>query len=213
MKKLFILGLLCLFCFTACNHESNLSQSDNTEISENEDTPQNNDLSNVEPSITLSEEKEENNGFDFETYLNSNDIISITQVSLGDEGDKYCSVYEFLYKSDECKVVGFISIPNECIEKKIPYPCMIYNRGGNRDFASKRSAINWADEINIPVLIFHSKYDARVAFSQSQRMANTLKKSGKDYTFITHDDGKHASLHKEDWETIRNWLNGEKEKQ
>ena len=65
----------------------------------------------------------------------------------------------------------------------------------------KRSAICWADEIGVPVLIFHSKQDARVSFSQAEAMNEKLK----DSTFITYDDDVHGS-HREDVSVIRDWL-------
>lgn len=71
-----------------------------------------------------------------------------------------------------------------------------------------RSAVCWADEINVPVLIIHSKGDTRVPYEQAQTMANALQKAGKDCTLITYDDDVHGS-HVEDLEIRRRWLNGE----
>ena len=75
-----------------------------------------------------------------------------------------------------------------------------------------RSAICWADEIDVPVLIFHSKGDARVSYEQAKAMASALHEAGKDCTFITYDDNVHGG-HKEDFEIIQSWLNGEDVKQ
>lgn len=68
----------------------------------------------------------------------------------------------------------------------------------------KRSAICWADEIRIPVLIIHGKLDERVSYSQAEALYEKLKDS-TDCTFISHDDDVHGS-HPEDFVTIREWL-------
>ncbi len=339
LKKLCLFGVsLFSICFTACNQQPNLAAPDVAVVSEIPNTLESDDIIN-EKSIVL-EEKKDIDGFDFNSYLYRDDIISIEQVSLDKEGNNYCTAYRFRYRSDECEVAGFISIPNECIEKKIPYPCMIYNRGGNRIYGSitkqdeqtlaaysyyykhvviasqyrgggggstgkdefggddlndvikvidiaeemdfidinnlymiggsrggmmsymaarkdnrikqliiisgiadltstyneridmkgllneliggspeelpkeyeARSAVCWADEIDVPVLIFHSKGDARVSYEQAQAMVNALYEAGKDCTFITYDDDLHGS-HNEDLEIIQRWLNGEDVKQ
>jgi dipeptidyl aminopeptidase/acylaminoacyl peptidase len=303
--------------------------------SESTNTSEKDDVLNEDYKVSVDEEKKELDSFDFNSYLDRDDIISMEQIPLVDEADKHCTAYKFLYKSDEYEVAGFISIPNECIEKKVPYPCMIYNRGGNRDYGSitkqdvqglayysyyydrvviasqyrggwgstgkdefggedlndviklidlaekmdfididdlfvigasrggmmsymaariddrikkliiisgvadltstynertdmkrllieliggspqelpqeyeARSAVCWADEINVPVLIFHSKGDDRVSYEQAQAMVNALQEAGKDCTFITYDDDIHGH-HKEDFDIILRWLDGE----
>lgn len=339
-KKLYLLGVLLFsFCFTACNQQSNLSIPETAVVSESPNTSEKDDILNEESKVSMEKREKEIDSFDFNSYLYRDDIISIEQVPLVEEIDKLCTAYKFLYKSGECEVAGFISIPNECIEKKIPYPCMIYNRGGNRGYGSitkrdeqalasysyyykrvviasqyrggkgstgkdefggddlndviklidlaeemdfididdlcmmggsrggmmsymaarkdnrikkliiisgvsdlsstynerndmkqllneliggspqelskeyeARSAVCWADEINVPVLIFHSKGDARVSYEQAKAMVNALHEAGKDCTFITYDDNLHGSR-KEDLEISLRWLNGEDVKQ
>ncbi|MBQ3265845.1 MAG: S9 family peptidase [Ruminococcus sp.] len=68
----------------------------------------------------------------------------------------------------------------------------------------KRSAVYWADEINIPVLIIHSKLDQQVPFEQAEEMVEKLK-DHTDCTFITHEDDVHGP-HNEDIAIINNWL-------
>ncbi|MBQ6153353.1 MAG: prolyl oligopeptidase family serine peptidase [Ruminococcus sp.] len=75
---------------------------------------------------------------------------------------------------------------------------------GNPAEYEKRSAICWADEIRIPVLIIHSKLDEQVSFSQAEAMYEKLKDT-TDCTFITHDDNVHG-IHHEDFQTILEWL-------
>ena len=68
----------------------------------------------------------------------------------------------------------------------------------------KRSAVCWADEINIPVLIVHSKGDERVPFEQAQKMYDLLK-DHTDCTFISHDDDLHG-IHEDDIPKVIEWL-------
>ena len=68
----------------------------------------------------------------------------------------------------------------------------------------KRSAVYWADEINIPVLIIHSKGDEKVSFEQAQKMYELLK-DHTDCTFITHDDDLHG-IHEDDIPKVIEWL-------
>lgn len=68
----------------------------------------------------------------------------------------------------------------------------------------KRSALYWADEINIPVLLIHSKGDSKVPFAQVEKMYEKLK-DHTDCTFIVHDDDLH-DLHEEDIPKIVEWL-------
>ena len=69
----------------------------------------------------------------------------------------------------------------------------------------RRSAVYWADEIKIPVLIIHSKGDSRANFeTQAQIIADKLKDS-TDCTFITYEDDIHG-FHEEDMSIIKEWL-------
>ena len=69
----------------------------------------------------------------------------------------------------------------------------------------KRSAVYWAEEIKVPVLMFHAKLDKQVSFSQTKNLYAKLKES-TDCTFITYDDDSHAEVKPEDYKTIRDWL-------
>ncbi len=68
----------------------------------------------------------------------------------------------------------------------------------------KRSAIYWADEIKVPVLIIHSKQDQKVAYSQAEAMYSKLK-SKTDCKFIPYDDDVHG-IHKQDFKAVNEWL-------
>ena len=72
----------------------------------------------------------------------------------------------------------------------------------------KRSAVYWADEIKIPVLMFHAKQDKQVPYSQAENLYEKLK-DNTDCTLITYDDDSHAEIKPEDYKTIRDWLNQE----
>ncbi|MGN0470528.1 MAG: alpha/beta hydrolase family protein [Acutalibacteraceae bacterium] len=70
----------------------------------------------------------------------------------------------------------------------------------------KRSAICWADEIDVPVLMIHSKYDKQVSFVQAEALNDKFKENGTECTFIKCDDDVHG-LHSEDEKVIFEWLN------
>ena len=70
----------------------------------------------------------------------------------------------------------------------------------------KRSAVCWADQIKIPILIIHSKGDKRVHFeTQAQAIYDKLKDS-TDCTFITYEDDMHGFHQDQDPAVIREWL-------
>ena len=73
------------------------------------------------------------------------------------------------------------------------------------DEYKKRSAICWADEIKVPVLMIHSKLDEMVSYSQAESLNAEFEKNNLDCTFITYDDDIHG-LHNEDAEKINNWI-------
>lgn len=70
----------------------------------------------------------------------------------------------------------------------------------------KRSATYWADQIDTPLLIFHTEADDRVSIAQAEQLAAKLKAAGKEYQFISDGAGGHGELSKEDVEKIRQWL-------
>ncbi len=70
----------------------------------------------------------------------------------------------------------------------------------------KRSAVYWADEIKVPVLMFHAKQDKLVPYSQAENLYTKLKEN-TECTLITYDDDSHAEVRQEDYQTIRDWLN------
>jgi len=267
------------------------------------------------------------NSWNVEDYVALEDIISISEI----EKDNVDGVltYKMKYKSDDCEVIAFLSIPEGCLDRKEPQPCVIHNRGGNRSFGAgspqqtarisymlgkivfasqyrgvnggtgkeefggadvndviklidfceeftfidseeiymmgisrggmmtyqairrderikkaiivsgltdafmsyeertdmrpvyislvgdtpdnipkeyeKRSATYWADELNCPVLIFHSKLDPRVSYAQAEKMVAALEEAGMDYKFVSYEDDTHG-LHAEDIDIILDWL-------
>ena len=73
------------------------------------------------------------------------------------------------------------------------------------DEYKNRSAVYWADEIDAPVLIIHSKYDEQVSFAQAEDLYKKLKQTNTDVSFVARDDGVHG-LSKDDNKVILNWL-------
>ena len=55
-----------------------------------------------------------------------------------------------------------------------------------------RSAVYWADQINVPVLILHSRTDKMVPVTQALRMAEALQEKNKVYAVHIYDRDGHA---------------------
>lgn len=70
----------------------------------------------------------------------------------------------------------------------------------------KRSAVAWADQINTPLLIFHTTGDDKVSVKQVDKLVEQLKKYQKDYEYVTFDSNVHGDLRNTDVEKIRKWL-------
>ena len=70
----------------------------------------------------------------------------------------------------------------------------------------KRSAVAWADQINTPLLIFHTTADDKVLVKQADKLVEQLKKYQKDYEYVTFDSNVHGDLRNTDVEKIRKWL-------
>jgi len=72
-----------------------------------------------------------------------------------------------------------------------------------------RSAVYWADQINVPVLILHSRTDRMVPVTQALRMAEALQQNGKVYALRIYDrDGHPLPQNREDRDRmIVDWFN------
>lgn len=78
------------------------------------------------------------NVWDVEEYEKKEDIVSVEKLDLEQtmvDGVEV-SNYKVKYQSDDCIVVSYLSVPDVCIEEQKAYPCIIYNRGGNREFGA-----------------------------------------------------------------------------
>lgn len=58
----------------------------------------------------------------------------------------------------------------------------------------KRSALFWANEINIPTLIMHGDSDIIIDVSQSQSLAEIFKQYNKKYKLILYPKGSHSLI-------------------
>ena len=62
-----------------------------------------------------------------------------------------------------------------------------------------RSAVQWADQINTPILILHSRTDKMVPVSQALRLAQALEENGKVFQLHIYDNDMHPlPLNRED---------------
>lgn len=56
----------------------------------------------------------------------------------------------------------------------------------------ERSAIYWAEKINTPVLILHSRQDPKVPCTDALKMAAKLQEYNKEYSMIIYDEPSHS---------------------
>ena len=95
-------------------------------------------------------------GWNVEDYESIEDIISIEKIQI-EEFEKI-STYKVKYKSDECEVFAFLSIPNEFLENKEPAPCVIFNRGGNRNSGAIHPKDVASSAFYLNKIVFASQY-------------------------------------------------------
>ena len=129
MKKIWLFGTLCLMlmCLCACK-TGNEEVTTSEEMTTNEETT-------IYEDVTTNEEL-----LDVNQYESVEGIISIEKLDLEkilSEGVEV-STYKVKYQVDDCTVVSYLSVPNACIEKQEAYPCIIFNRGGNREFGANK---------------------------------------------------------------------------
>jgi len=83
-----------------------------------------------------------------------------------------------------------------------------YERRAEEQYRA-RSAVFWADQINVPVLILHSRTDRMVPVTQALRMAEALQEKGKEYSLHIYErDGHPLPRNREDRNRlIVDWFN------
>ncbi|HOP11495.1 MAG TPA: prolyl oligopeptidase family serine peptidase [Oscillospiraceae bacterium] len=70
----------------------------------------------------------------------------------------------------------------------------------------KRSAVTFADQINIPILIIHSTRDQKTPYSDAKNFAELLEQYDKSYEFITRRDNAHGIESPDEINTIIEWF-------
>lgn len=60
------------------------------------------------------------------------------------------------------------------------------------EIVARRSAVQWAEEINIPLMLMHGSNDERLSPTHTLNFANALEKAQKDYGVIIYTGGKHV---------------------
>jgi dipeptidyl aminopeptidase/acylaminoacyl peptidase len=73
---------------------------------------------------------------------------------------------------------------------------------------SRRSAINWLDEVRPPVLVMHGRQDVRIAVNQSERLAAGLRARGRPCELVVYERESHLLLlHRSDYlRAITHWF-------
>jgi len=79
----------------------------------------------------------------------------------------------------------------------------------SQEYYRARSAVYWPEQINVPVLILHSRTDRLVPVTQALRMAAALQEKNKVYSLHIYDgDGHSLPLNREDRnQKITDWFN------
>jgi dipeptidyl aminopeptidase/acylaminoacyl peptidase len=77
----------------------------------------------------------------------------------------------------------------------------------NKEEYLNRSAVYWADQINVPLLILHGENDQSVPVTQADALAEKLNELGKEYQYIKYPNADHAlsDYFQEYTEEIMNW--------
>ena len=72
-----------------------------------------------------------------------------------------------------------------------------------------RSATQWPQAINVPLLILHGTADWRVPLEQAQEMVNLLKKQKAEFKYVFYEDDDHGLPNHamEAWEETFDWFN------
>ena len=55
----------------------------------------------------------------------------------------------------------------------------------------QRSAVHWAETINVPILVLHGSADPKINVSQARRLADKLRQSGGTYELMVYPGGDH----------------------
>ena len=56
----------------------------------------------------------------------------------------------------------------------------------------ERSAVYWADQINVPVLIMHGTADRQIEASRTIQLAQKLQEHGKAYELVIYGGDNHG---------------------
>lgn len=119
--------------------------------------------STMSESNTISVDGKQQNSFnrwDPKSYEELDEIICVAEQNVEDTSTSLATTvtYQVRYQSEDCEVVAYLSIPSACLEEKKPYPCIIFNRGGNREYGA-----NTAEDIaymaeSSQKIVFASQY-------------------------------------------------------
>lgn len=98
-----------------------------------------------------------------------------------------------LYK---CVVsIAGVTDPETEIHEKRYYTSYKFMRswlgGGDKDVVDYGSPLKRAEEIQVPVLLFHGTKDMNVSVKNSEKLSSELKKLGKPVDYIEYEDAQH----------------------
>ena len=108
--------------------------------------------------------------------------------------------YQVAKASDDIKAIAVVGAPTDQLQICRDRPSL-YDRVmrplvgdtiGHRQAYIDRSAIYWANELNVPTLILHGENDNRVSVSQAEKLAGLMDTYGKNVRCHIFPVGDHA---------------------
>jgi dipeptidyl aminopeptidase/acylaminoacyl peptidase len=64
----------------------------------------------------------------------------------------------------------------------------------------KRSAVHWADELHVPMLLVHGRQDWRAALAHAEAFDAALETAGVEHRLVVYDDDEHQlAFHRAEW--------------
>lgn len=103
-------------------------------------------------------------------------------------------------------VIGGISDMGKYINNDFPAGDKLFSQiytdytTRRKDILSSRSAVNWPDSFNVPILIMHGELDAQVKPVYAMDIANKLSEKGKTFQLIILEGGNHILSGKHSYE-------------
>lgn len=173
-----------------------------------------------------SEGKDEWGGSDINDVLNlvkaskTLPYIDINNVFMFGHSRGGMMTYLALKKNVEVRAAAVIAGPTDLFDAK-EYRTDIFRiyshyipniKSNEKQELQTRSALYWADKINIPLLIIHGDKDKNVNVQEAKKLAHELERYNKEFKLLVFPDGSHGlyEYEQEVNSAILNWFENHK---